>query len=270
MALSPYSLTLKVICFLVCIVSCSSLAVAQTNCTEIKKTKITLDHASPGEFSEKFYELQGCGFDSVDCKIASTLATMILFKKIENNAKPEATFGEVILQLTKFKQTTIYAQARDEIIAGMLSKNTQQESTPVIDYSTLCGIPILKDTFDSFNNLPQYFDYNQALKCAQSKGKFLFIYFTGHACANARKIEDDVLPDPEIKKLITDNFIIVSLFVDHPGPIGKENLALQERLGSLGQPAFYGIDTHEKVIGHHIGYTNKETFLKFLHSLVEK
>lgn len=267
---TPCRLFFKVAVFLLFVALIPTVATAQFSCNEIKKTKITIEHASPEEFHKEFYKLQACGFDSIDCKIAISLAGIILFKKPENESKPELTFGEVILQLTKFKQNALYSQARDEIIAGKTVKKNENESSSVIDYSTLCEIPILKDTFDSFNNLPQYFDYKQALSCARSKGKILFVYFTGHACANARKIEDEVLVDQKIQRILTDNFIIVSLFVDHRGPIGKENLAHQERFGSSGQPAFYGINNQEMVIAHHIGYTNKDTFIKFLHLLVNR
>lgn len=269
MAIAKYRYFVKIVSLIFIFAVNSKFSNAQTSCSEIKKMKITYDFSTPEEFTPKFYKLQECGFDSIDCEIASTLAIMILFKKTEEGVKSETTYGEVISQLMKFKQSPLYTQARNETIE-LIAKPAQNTPAPVIDYSTLCDVPLYKDTFDSFGNLPQYFSYNQALKCAQSKGKLLFVYFTGHASASARKIEDDVLVDPEIQKLLTDNFIIVSLFVDHRGPIGKENLTFQERLGSLGQPAFYGFDNQEKVIDHHMGYTNKETFLKFLHSLVEK
>lgn len=110
MASTPNRLFLKITSFLFFVALFPTIATAQVSCKEIKKTKITLEHASPEEFSREFYKLQVCGFDSIDCKIASTLAGIILFKKTENESKPEITFGEVILQLTKFKRNALYSQ----------------------------------------------------------------------------------------------------------------------------------------------------------------
>lgn len=248
----------------------ANFASSQTNCNEIKKLKIKLDNNSPEELFEKFYILQACGLDSIDCKLATTLAGMLLINRSKDNGKQEITYGDIILHFNKFKQDPLYAQVRKGFTEGQTNKSMNYEINKVIDYSTLCDTPLLKDTFDSFNNFPQYFNYKQALKCAQSKGKMLLVYFTGHTSASSHKMEEEVLTDPEILKILTDNFILVSLYVDHHGPIGKANIALQEQFGSQAQPAFYGVNNEEKAIANHIGYTTKDVFLQFLKSLVSK
>ncbi len=57
-------------------------------------------------------------------------------------------------------------------------------------------------------------DYENALAYAKEVKKPLLIDFTGHACANCRKMEDNVWPDPEVKGLMANDVVIVSLFVD--------------------------------------------------------
>lgn len=57
-------------------------------------------------------------------------------------------------------------------------------------------------------------DYESALAYAKEVKKPLLIDFTGHACANCRKMEDNVWPDPEVKSLMQNSVVIVSLFVD--------------------------------------------------------
>ncbi len=57
-------------------------------------------------------------------------------------------------------------------------------------------------------------DYESALAYAKEVKKPLLIDFTGHACANCRKMEDNVWTDPEIKNIFTNDMVIVSLFVD--------------------------------------------------------
>jgi thiol:disulfide interchange protein DsbD len=57
-------------------------------------------------------------------------------------------------------------------------------------------------------------DYEAALAYAKETKKPLLIDFTGHACANCRKMEDNVWPDPEVKNIFANDLVIVSLFVD--------------------------------------------------------
>ena len=57
-------------------------------------------------------------------------------------------------------------------------------------------------------------DYESALAYAKEVKKPLLIDFTGHACANCRKMEDNVWPDAEVKSIMANDVVIVSLFVD--------------------------------------------------------
>jgi thiol:disulfide interchange protein len=57
-------------------------------------------------------------------------------------------------------------------------------------------------------------DYESALAYAKEVHKPLMIDFTGHACANCRKMEDNVWVEPEIKNILANDLVIVSLFVD--------------------------------------------------------
>lgn len=56
-------------------------------------------------------------------------------------------------------------------------------------------------------------DYNEALKLAKERNKPLMIDFTGYNCVNCRKMEENVWPDEQVKKLMNE-FILVSLYVD--------------------------------------------------------
>lgn len=57
-------------------------------------------------------------------------------------------------------------------------------------------------------------DLELAFQKSRETGKPIFIDFTGHACVNCRKMEDNVWPDPQIKHLLDTSFIMVSLYVD--------------------------------------------------------
>lgn len=57
-------------------------------------------------------------------------------------------------------------------------------------------------------------DLDKAFQLSRETGKPIFVDFTGHACVNCRKMEENVWPDPQIKHLLDTSFIMVSLYVD--------------------------------------------------------
>jgi thiol:disulfide interchange protein DsbD len=57
-------------------------------------------------------------------------------------------------------------------------------------------------------------DYEKAMAYARKVNRPLMVDFTGHACANCRKTEDYVWPDPEVKRILNEEVVLVSLYVD--------------------------------------------------------
>jgi thiol:disulfide interchange protein DsbD len=57
-------------------------------------------------------------------------------------------------------------------------------------------------------------DYNQALALSKKENKPLLIDFTGWACVNCRRMEEQVWTDPAVRKLMMEEFVVVSLYVD--------------------------------------------------------
>ena len=64
-------------------------------------------------------------------------------------------------------------------------------------------------------------DYESALAYSKEVHKPLMIDFTGHACANCRKMEDNVWVEPEIRNILANDLVIVSLFVDDRKELAK-------------------------------------------------
>ncbi len=62
--------------------------------------------------------------------------------------------------------------------------------------------------------LTVFTDYDYALAYARKVKKPLMIDFTGHACVNCRKMEEQVWPDVEVKKRLKNEVVLVSLYVD--------------------------------------------------------
>jgi thiol:disulfide interchange protein DsbD len=58
------------------------------------------------------------------------------------------------------------------------------------------------------------FDYEQAIQLARQKNKPVLIDFTGWACVNCRRMEEKVWTNPAVEKMMKNDFILVSLYVD--------------------------------------------------------
>jgi thiol:disulfide interchange protein len=59
-----------------------------------------------------------------------------------------------------------------------------------------------------------YTNLEEAKAAAIAEGKPLFLDFTGWACVNCRKMEDTVWPDEDVMKILKENYIMCSLYVD--------------------------------------------------------
>lgn len=57
------------------------------------------------------------------------------------------------------------------------------------------------------------------------------IDFTGHACANCRKVEERVWSDPKVKNMLLNDVVLVSLYVDERTELPKEQQVYSEALG---------------------------------------
>ena len=62
--------------------------------------------------------------------------------------------------------------------------------------------------------LTAYFDLEEGMAAAKILHRPLMLDFTGHSCANCRKMEEEVWSNPDVLKRIKENFVLVSLYVD--------------------------------------------------------
>lgn len=118
-----------------------------------------------------------------------------------------------------------------------------------------------------------FFDYNEGLAAAKKLNKPMMLDFTGHACANCRKMEREVLSNPEVIKKLQDDFVVVSLYVDDklelPESEWKHSLSDNSVLKKMGeqnldfevaltqnnsQPQYVFVDTNGNTIINAGGY----------------
>ncbi|MBP5546363.1 MAG: thioredoxin family protein [Bacteroidales bacterium] len=59
-----------------------------------------------------------------------------------------------------------------------------------------------------------FFDLDEAKEYARKVGKPIFVDFTGKTCANCRNMEQHVWTNSDVKKILTSDFVMVSLFCD--------------------------------------------------------
>ena len=69
-------------------------------------------------------------------------------------------------------------------------------------------------TGDCILNLNCTHDFEEGIKMARAENKPLLLDFTGYACVNCRRMEENVWSDPEVYKIMKEKYIIVSLYVD--------------------------------------------------------
>lgn len=118
------------------------------------------------------------------------------------------------------------------------------------------------------HGIPAFDDYYHALEYAKKVNKPLMLDFTGWGCVNCRKMENQVWIDPDVKKRLSEDFILVSLYVDDKKSL-PENLQKEvvwhgstRKLRSIGdrwmylqqtkynsstQPQYWIIDANEKL-----------------------
>lgn len=134
-----------------------------------------------------------------------------------------------------------------------------------------------------------FFDYDEAIAAAKILKKPILVDFTGHACANCRKMEQEVLADREIMTRLQNNFIVVSLYVDDKTrlPIeeryrsktgqevktmGDKNLDFEiQKFGQSAQPYYVFVDENGNILKEAGGYDPSiPKFIKILDEVVEK
>ena len=93
-------------------------------------------------------------------------------------------------------------------------------NTPAANLKLLSGFPppLFYSYYDKGTSAPlgleAYKDFDQGMAAAKASGKPLMIDFTGWACVNCRKMEEQVWSTPEVFELLSQQYVLVSLYVD--------------------------------------------------------
>jgi thiol:disulfide interchange protein DsbD len=76
----------------------------------------------------------------------------------------------------------------------------------------------IKAKYPSFskcaNNINCFKDYFEGMAYAKETNKLVILDFTGHGCVNCRKTEEHIWVDDRIRKILNDELVLISLYVD--------------------------------------------------------
>ena len=136
--------------------------------------------------------------------------------------------------------------------------------------------------------IPVFTDLEQATTFAKAMNRPILLDFTGKACVNCRKMEADVWSDARVKNLLSNEFVVVELYVDfreklpeseqYTTPEGKSIRTVGQkwtdyqirRFGSNSQPYYVITDPDDRVIAPTRAYdTDVEAYLAWLNEALE-
>ena len=108
---------------------------------------------------------------------------------------------------------------------------------PTWNLSLLSGFPppqfysLYEQESDCPLGLDCYKDFDEGLAKAKEVNKPILLDFTGWACVNCRKMEENVWSEPDIYQLLKDDYILISLYVDD----NKKQLPTNQQFDFLKQ-----------------------------------
>ncbi len=86
-------------------------------------------------------------------------------------------------------------------------------------------------------------DYDLGMEIARAANKPVLIDFTGYGCVNCRKMEAAVWTDPQVASIMTNDYVLIQLFVDDktplPAPIVVKINGQERKLRTVGDKWSY-------------------------------
>ena len=135
-------------------------------------------------------------------------------------------------------------------------------------------------------------DFQDGKNYAIENEKIILLDFTGWACANCRRMEENVWSKPAIFNLLDNNFVIISLYVDdrtklsieeefkflnnsgniqYVNNIGRKwSLFQQINFNNASQPYYVAMLPSGKILTEPIQFTSEENFKNWLDSSIEE
>jgi thioredoxin-related protein len=291
------------------IISLTSCGQSKLDCDKsLDKVPYFARHGVNSEHTDSietdFKVLKECGqLDSTDCGLLTgpMLGSILVEQAVKGK---EVTYRSVLKSTSEFKQTDHYKNFRDAKLleskvvnlsnwesdrqllmkAGMTESETENLKEFVKMHSGekmtfkqayigyMASQPKESTQEKTKLKFADLGDLDNAIRSGKENKKAILIYFTCNACANARKMEDNILTNEQVQSLLTSHFVYFSAYVDDKTPdaqtnqtIGNKYMKLQsEKFKNNYQPNFVIIDEKGNVLAS-LGYTNStDEFIEFL------
>ena len=135
-------------------------------------------------------------------------------------------------------------------------------------------------------------NYDEGKVYAIDNNKIILLDFTGWACANCRRMEENVWSKPKIYELLDNNYVIISLYVDdrtelsdiekfkyinksgriqYVNNIGRRwSLFQQINFNNASQPYYVSMLPSGKILSEPIQFTSDEKFQNWLEISIEE
>ena len=200
-----------------------------------------------------------------------------LFKSQTNKINLKNNFGWVFLFFSFYLSSGLISSKNVRFLSGIL---------PPEFYS------IENKANDCPLGLNCFKDFEEGKRYAVENEKIILLDFTGWACANCRRMEENVWSKPAIFNILDNNFIIISLYVDdrtklsqgeefkylnksgnvqYVNSIGRRwSLFQQINFNNASQPYYVAMTPSGKILTEPIQYTSEENFKNWLESSIEE
>ena len=162
----------------------------------------------------------------------------------------------------------------------------------VTDLKLLSGFPppefysVFEQESDCPLGINCFKDFDEGLAYAKEVNKPILLDFTGWACVNCRKMEENVWSEPDIYPLLKEDYVLISLYIDDRKPLPEDGQfdfkfesgrvktikTVGEKWGTFqtlnfnaaSQPYYVLLTPDLEVLNSSIQYTDKDTYLNWL------
>lgn len=132
-------------------------------------------------------------------------------------------------------------------------------------------------------------DYDLGMEYARLHNKPVMLDFTGYGCVNCRKMELAVWTDPTVSKIINDDYVLITLYVDNKTPLSEPVKIMENgtertlrtvgdkwsylqrvKFGANAQPFYVLIDNEGKPLNKSYAYNEDiPKYIEFLRTGLE-
>jgi len=157
-----------------------------------------------------------------------------------------------------------------------------------VDACSEMGTRSYSENLHAPHGICAFFDYDEGLAYAKKVNKPIMLDFTGKGCVNCRKMEDYVWVDPRVLKLLKEEYVVISLYVDlkrdlpedqkYTTSSGKKIRTVgdkwawfqEERYQTNAQPQYVILNHAEQILVQPVGYDKDiQLYIDFLEAGIQ-